>query len=133
MQVDYQFSVFTSPAIDLQYFLCICPELKIKCAKDDFFLETYLSILECELKRIGCKTKPPTIEELKRSIYKRRIFSIFAGLIYLPKMMCDKSNVEEFDKVLAKGETKLDTFKNPQTRKVVHKLLKALNAQGYLD
>lgn len=107
--------------------------MEIKCEKDDFFLERYLNILEYELKKAGCKTKPPTIDQLKRSIYKRRIFSIFSGLIYFPRMMCDKSDVEEFDKVLVNGETKLDIFKNPDTSIAVRKLLKAMNEKGYLD
>ena len=47
--------------------------------------------------------------------------------------MCEKSDVEEFDKVLIKGETKLDIFKNPDTRKAVRKLMKAMDEKGYLD
>lgn len=89
--------------------------------------------MERELKRIDCKTRAPSLEELKRSIYKRRIFSIFSGLIYFPRMMCDKSDVEEFNKVLAKGETRMDIFKTANTSKAVRKLLLTMNSRGYFD
>lgn len=133
MFIDYQCSVYTSPAIDLQYFLCICPELKIKCDKDDLFLSKYLKVIENELTRMNCQTKVPTLEDLKKSIFKRRIFSIFSGLIYFPRMMCDKSDVEEFNQLLAKGETQLDIFKNSNTSKAIRKLLLTMNNRRYFD
>lgn len=132
-QIDYQMTVFTSPAIDLLYFLGICPAIDIKCEMDDYFLEVYLQTLKMTMERICCKTKAPTMDELKKAIYKRNIYAVFSSLIFYPRMIADEIDTETFDDILATGETKMDVFKNPEAIAAVGKIIKILNQRGYLD
>lgn len=133
--VDYQMSVYTSPAIDLIYFLNICPEFAVKYDNDDYFLEIYLDVLQETMRNIGCKTKPPTIPQLKEAIYKRRIYAVFSGVVLYLRMMANKEDTEDFILVLKEyaGETKMDVFKNPDAVKLAHKMIPVMNERGYFD
>ncbi|KAK2580150.1 hypothetical protein KPH14_012423 [Odynerus spinipes] len=133
--VDYQMSVYTSPAIDLLYFLNICPQTALKCDKEDYFLKIYLAVLTNVMKAAGCVTKPPTIQDLKQAIYKRRTYAIFSGLVLFPRMMANNEDIESFDLVLGKlnGETRMDIFKQEEVVAVMRKLIIKMNERGYFD
>ncbi|XP_076239248.1 uncharacterized protein LOC143182242 isoform X2 [Calliopsis andreniformis] len=133
--VDYQMAVYSSPAIDLLYFLNICPEFAMKYDRDDYFLEVYLSTLNKTMTKIGCKRKPPTIEQLKEAMHKRRIYAVFAGVVLYLRMMAKNEDTEDFGKVLMKlgGQTKMNVFKNPDAVKLMHKMMPVMNKRGYFD
>ncbi|KAK9298560.1 hypothetical protein QLX08_008151 [Tetragonisca angustula] len=133
--VDYQMSVYTSPAIDLLYFLNICPEFDLKYSQDDYFLKIYLDTLEETMKNIGCKRKPPTMKQLKEAMHKRRLYAVFSGVILYLRMMVDKEDTEDFVLLFDKlsGETRLDVFKNPDAVKLTHKMIPIMNERGYFD
>ncbi|XP_046834315.1 uncharacterized protein LOC124431008 [Vespa crabro] len=131
--VDYQMSVYSSPAIDLLYFLNICPENNLKYEKEDYFLKIYIRTLGNIMKTIGCITKPPTMEDLKRSMYKRRLFAIFSGIVLYPRIVSDESKT--FDEILSKsdGNTKINVFKKEEAIVSVRKCIKHMNQQCYFD
>lgn len=133
--VDYQMSVYTSPAIDLHYFLNTCPEISVKCEKDDFLLTTYLNTLRSTMKKLGCKTEPPTMEDLKAALYKRRQYAICAGIVLYLRMIANKEDTEDFEELFGKlsGETKMDVFKNPDAKIAALKMIPVFEERGYLD
>lgn len=126
-------SIFTSPAIDLLYFLGICPEIDIKCEMDDYFLQVYLQTLKMTMQKICYKTEAPTMNQLKKAIEKRKIYAVFSSLIFYPRMIADEIDTETFDDTLVTGNTKMDVFKNPDAIKAVGKIIKIMNKRGYLD
>ncbi|KMQ94400.1 hypothetical protein RF55_5454 [Lasius niger] len=135
LMVDYQMSVYSSPAIDLHYFLNICPQMELKYENDDFLLNSYLKTLTNTMISIGCATKAPTMEKLKAALHKRRIYAVFAGVILHLRMMADAKDTEDFVEVLEKlqGETKMDVFKNPDTVILAQKMIPTMDQRGYFD
>lgn len=131
--LDYQLVTYTSPAIDLQHFLAMCPELKIKGDKDDYLLERYLKILSKTMSDIGCKTKPPSKHDLEEAMRRRGVHSVVTGLIFYPRVQADKEDIEDFVDVMSEGETKLDLFKNPLSVNIIQKFSRIINDKGYLD
>lgn len=126
-------SIYSSPAIDLIYFLNITPSVDLKCERDDYFLSHYLRVLSSTMRAIGCKTQAPTLPQLKASMLKRRIFSVMAGLIFYPRMSADAEDTEDFSNVLATGVTKMNVFKNKNVVRALGKLIPYMNKNGYLD
>lgn len=102
----------------------MCPTLEFRGEKDDYFLELYLNILTNTMKKIGCKTNPPTLEQLKKAIFKRRIYSILTGLIYLPSILANK---------VAENALNVNVFDVPISVETVHKMTKIFLHKGYLD
>ncbi|CAL7943960.1 unnamed protein product [Xylocopa violacea] len=133
LMIDYQLALYTSPAIDLLHFLYVCPECDIKCDKDDYFVKLYLDTLKETMESIGCKRKPPTMEQLKAAMYKRRVYAVLVGLVFSLRMLADKEDIEDFEDVPDGGESKLDVFKNPYAVKMAQKMLPIMDANGYLD
>ncbi|XP_076174210.1 uncharacterized protein LOC143150080 isoform X2 [Ptiloglossa arizonensis] len=135
LMVDYQMAVYTSPVIDLLYFLNICPEYTVKYDNDDYFLEVYLNTLNETMANIGCRRKPLTMQQLKEAIHKRRIYAVFSGLILYLRMMANKEDAEHFTKILHKfaGETRLNVFKNPEAVKLAQKMIPVMDERGYFD
>ena len=132
-QIDFQMVSYTSPAIDLQQFLAMCPELELKGDKDDYFIKFYLLILENTMKELGCKTKPPTMDQLIKAMLKRGIYSVLTGLIYFPRIYAERTDVESFNEFLESGDTNIDYFKYPLSVKTIRKFAKIINDNGYLD
>lgn len=128
-------AVYTSPVIDLLYFLNICPEFDVKYDNDDDFLKLYLHTLEETMKNIACKRKPPTMEQLKEALHKRRIYAVFSGVVLYLRMMGSKEDTEDFEELLTKllGETKMDVFRNPDAVKLARKMIPIMNERGYFD
>ncbi|XP_011296879.1 uncharacterized isoform X2 [Fopius arisanus] len=131
--VDYQMCVWTSPAVDLLYIFNIVPETNIKMIHDDIFLQHYLTHLSNTMARIGCTANPPTLEQLKKSMYKRRDYGIMAGLTFWPKMIAEDDEIEDLDVVLERGEASVDLLKNPKARETLAKILPMLDERNYLD
>ncbi|CAD1476380.1 unnamed protein product, partial [Heterotrigona itama] len=133
--VDYQMSVYTSPAVDLLYFLNICPEFDIKYTEDDYFLKIYLNTLEETMKDTACKRKPPTMMQLKEAMHKRRLYAVFSGVILYLRMMANKEDTEDFVLLYDKlsGETRMNVFKNPDAVKLAHKMIPIMDERGYFD
>ncbi|XP_078037347.1 uncharacterized protein LOC144470271 [Augochlora pura] len=133
--VDYQLSGYSSPAIDLIYFLNVCPEFSIKYDKDDYFIELYLDTLKETMSRIGCKTSAPSLKQLKDSMHKRRAYAVFSGFVLKLRMMANKEDTEDFTLALQTygGNTKLDVFKNPDTVKMAKKMIPVMDERGYFD
>lgn len=133
--VDYQMAVYTSPAIDLLYFLNTCPEFSIIYDKDDYFVELYLNTLKETMERIHCETSPPTMQQLKQALHKRRAYAVFAGVVLHLRMIANKEDTENFTEVLMKlcGETKMDVLKNPDAVKLTAKMVPVMDERGYFD
>lgn len=133
--VDYQMSVYTSPAIDLLYFLNITPAQSFKYDKDDWLLCIYLNSLRTTMKKIGCRSAAPTMEELQAAIQKRRAYAVFSGIVLFLRMIAEKDDVEDFDVVLEQlgGETRMNVFKPLAAVNATLKMLPVMDSRGYLD
>ncbi|KAK0178832.1 hypothetical protein PV327_007680 [Microctonus hyperodae] len=131
--IDFQISVWSSPAIDLLFLLSVCPELNIKCEQDDFFIDRYLTILRETMQRLNCKKKSPTVDELKNSLYKRRSFAVKSGIIFYSKLVAGKDNVETIEDILEKGYSDMAIFRHQDSIKVLKKIVPLMNEKGYLD
>ncbi|XP_008549250.1 uncharacterized protein LOC103572416 [Microplitis demolitor] len=131
--VDYQVPVWTSPALDLQYFLSICPEFNIKYIFDDFFIEKYLHTLKETMEKIGSKRKPPTFYELKLSMMKRRSLALAGGLVFYPKIIVDTDDIGTIKNVLDNQAWNTKIYDNPKIIDKLVKLIPLIDTQGYLD
>ncbi|XP_063974197.1 uncharacterized protein LOC135160947 [Diachasmimorpha longicaudata] len=131
--VDYQMCVWTSPAIDLLQFLNVAPELAIKMTQDNIFLQKYLSRLSRTMNALGCSGNPPTLEQLEKSMFKRREYALLGLCFFYPRMEADDDELENADDIVGNGESAIDFLKNPRVRETMAKVLPILDKRGYLD
>lgn len=70
--VDYQMSYFTSPGLDINYFLCTSPTNEVREKKVDALIETYYNHFSKTLKNLS--KQQYTIEDIKKEIRSREFY-----------------------------------------------------------
>lgn len=84
------------------------------------------------MENIGCTTKPPTINELNKSINKRRCQAITTGLVFYPKVAAEDS-IESIDDILEKGVSDVSIYEKPLIAETLKKVIPWMNERGFLD
>lgn len=134
LQVDFQLSNYTSPAIDLLYFLSTSPSLEAIENNKDVLLDEYLNTLSSIMKQLGCKTQPPTMEKLKDSLKERAAYGMIASFTVLPIVICEKSAVKDIDEIMSKdGSFENPGYKGKLYRKIMTKRIPIYDEMGLLD
>lgn len=73
--VDFQYSLFSSPTIDLHYFFNNSLQESLRPNSFNELLELYHGHLVNSLERLGYKQHIPTLEELKAQYIDKRFYS----------------------------------------------------------
>lgn len=134
LQVDFQLCVYTSPAIDLLYFLSTSPSLDVIENNKKVLLEEYLSTLTTTLKELGCKTQPPTKDQLQNALKKRAAYGMIASFAVLPLVLCDTKEVKDLDEIMSTdGSYENPAYKGETYRKLMTKRIPMYDEMGLLD
>ncbi|XP_039313572.1 uncharacterized protein LOC105198287 [Solenopsis invicta] len=131
--VDFQLCVYTSPAIDLLYFLNTSPSPDIVENKKDILLNEYLGTLSAIMKQLNCKTQPPTMEELKATIKRRASYGMISSFTVLPIMLCCKDEAKDLDEIMSTGTFVNPGFKSETFKKIMIKRIPMYDEWGLLD
>jgi len=138
MFVDFQISRFSSPALDLQYFMYTSPSQEVRFEHMDDLLETYHKELRKTLKMLGCSDVEFTIEHLKKEFEDRAIFGLITACFTLsviladPKEIMDLENVTLDDLKVVEGNPMEKTFSGTRYRETFQKLLLYFESKGIL-
>ncbi|EGI70193.1 hypothetical protein G5I_00951 [Acromyrmex echinatior] len=116
--VDFQMCIYTTPAVDLNYFLNTSPSMDVVENERNTLLNEYLGILSATMKQLNCKTQPPTMEELKAILKRSASYGMIISFTILPLMLCSKSESKDLDEIISTG-----TFINPGLQSESYKKL----------
>ncbi|XP_011705477.1 PREDICTED: uncharacterized protein LOC105460678 [Wasmannia auropunctata] len=131
--VDFQASVYTSPAVDFLYFLNSSLSLDVFENKKNVLLNEYFSTLLTTMKQLNCKTKPPTTEELKDAIKRRTSLEMVSSFAVLPLMLCPKTEAKDFDEMMTTGTWINPGLKSEEFKKFMIKNIPLYDEWGLLD
>ncbi|XP_011705469.1 PREDICTED: uncharacterized protein LOC105460672, partial [Wasmannia auropunctata] len=131
--VDFQSCVYTSPALDLLYFLNSSVSFDVIENKRDFLLNEYLGTLSMTMKQLNCKTQPPTMKELKDTIKRRASFEMVSSFIILPIMLCPKTETKDLDEIMNTGTWVNPGLKSENFKKIMMKRIPLYDEWGLLD
>lgn len=132
--VDFQMAIYTTPAIDLHYFLNTSPSPHVYATSRQFLLDEYLRTLTATMKQLGCKTQPPTMRQLQKYLADRIAFAMIASFTVLPIVLTEKSEVKEIDEILGvDGQYENPAYKGEQYRKIMVKRIPEFEKAGLLD
>lgn len=87
--VDYQLSYYSSPGLDLNYFLNTSPTCEVRENYRDEIILTYYKSLIKALKESDFK-KIPTIGDILKEIERKEFYGLFASLAILPLILMEK-------------------------------------------
>lgn len=138
--MDFQLSRYTSPTIDLIRFCDSSMSDDVWHNHKDEVIKEYHSNLCYFMQKIGCKTKPPSLEKLHQYLKKRAVFGMMTSLLFLPFVLIEEANaislnelVKEKDEGLNCGRKLNPGFYNPRYRKIIIKRLEMYDKMGVLD
>lgn len=129
--MDFQFPVYKSPAIDLHYLMQISLSDDVLINQQQNLLQEYLNVLTTTMKKIGCSTLPPTMDELNKIMKKYQVFAVYSACFALPFVSVDKQHVREVDEMILEGETLEGT--NLVFLERISKRLQVWDDMGLLD
>ncbi|KAJ8866921.1 hypothetical protein PR048_032783 [Dryococelus australis] len=96
--VDFQYSYYGSPALDLHYFLYSSPSSEVSSRHFDQLLQCYHSSLSKTLARMGCGDQCPSMGFIQEEMEKRNFFAVFAAIAVMPLRFVSSDKVADFAK-----------------------------------
>nr|XP_034178779.1 uncharacterized protein LOC117603566 [Osmia lignaria]XP_034178780.1 uncharacterized protein LOC117603566 [Osmia lignaria] len=131
--VDFQLCVYSSPAIDLHYFAATSLSEELYKHRRGFLLEEYLKTLTSVMKELGCKTSPPTMDELQRILKEHETYEFLSAVIVLPVILLDKENAVDISELLQADCKEIPGVKSKAFREVMSKRLPTYMEMDLLD
>lgn len=130
--MDFQLCAYTSPAVDLLYFLSTSPSPSVIENSKSVLLNEYHNTLTSTIQQLNCKTQAPTIEELKASLKQRASYGMIAAFTVLPLVLCNKDDVKDLGEMMGEDGNNL-AYQNELYRKVITKNIPMYDEWGLLD
>ncbi|XP_066993253.2 uncharacterized protein [Anabrus simplex] len=133
--VDFQLSLFASPAIDLQYFLHTCPSDEVRVQHMDTMIQSYHNELIRILDILGYPKHAITLQQLMKTFNDYYLYGVMAATCILPIALSDAEDNFDFEKHLAvkncsqEGST---VYSNPRFVKVIKRLLPLFADKGVM-
>ncbi|XP_069690896.1 uncharacterized protein [Periplaneta americana] len=126
--VDFQLTYWTSPTVDLLYFLNSSPHIDIA-DKIDVCVEEYHKTLGETLAMFGYGHLHPSLDYLHKELQKRATFGVISGIAIRTVVMVDRTHIPDMDKVIL-GKEKVKFSES--YKMVMEKLLPFYKDKGWL-
>ncbi|KAK0180402.1 hypothetical protein PV327_006046 [Microctonus hyperodae] len=133
--VDFQLCVYGSPAVDINYFLNTSPSETVLINHKDKIIDIYLSVLTATMKKLGCKTHPPTLADLKKAMRQTELYGFLSACTVLPLVLVDKNDAQNLEEIMGQDDSEFNnkayeckTYKTTMVRR-----LPQWRAMGLLD
>ncbi|XP_011501669.1 PREDICTED: uncharacterized protein LOC105365253 [Ceratosolen solmsi marchali] len=131
--VDFQFSHYSSPGIDLQYFFNTSLNDNYFTKNEQKLLEEYLRTLTLTMSRLKCQTKAPTMDELMKMYKDRAFLGMMASLIILPIILVKKDESMNINELMDASVNGSVVYGGKSFRKAIVKRLPIFDKMGFLD
>lgn len=135
--VDFQQSVYTSPAIDLLYFISTSAQLDEKLKNFEYYIAYYHESLVSSLKLLNYKKTAPTLKELQMDVLDRQFFGLMACLTALPNSLVDGFEESSNESLLCPNEAgknyKRKLYNNTKYATHMKVMFEYFNNRGVMD
>ncbi|XP_063223196.1 uncharacterized protein LOC134531423 [Bacillus rossius redtenbacheri] len=132
--VDFQLAMYSSCAIDLQYFIHTSPRDEVRVAHTEDILREYHRELSSTLQLLGQADKAVTFRELLDEYERKGVYGFFMSVLALPVLTADSENAADMEGVLI-GRDQSDSndirANNEEYLKVMKRLLPVFEKKGY--
>jgi thiamine kinase-like enzyme len=120
--IDFQITRFSSPALDLQYFLCTSTNDDIRFRERDHLLTEYHEELTDTLRSLGIDPEELTLQQLKEEFERKEVFGLLQVITMLSAILASSSEVPDL------SEIKEDSVENGE-----HPMEKAIDGKRYRE
>ncbi|XP_067005751.2 uncharacterized protein [Anabrus simplex] len=110
--VDFQTCYYSSPTLDLQYFLRVCPNEEVRRSGIDGLIKEYHSTFSDTLDILNCSAHKITLEKLKKEFDEHFIFGFAVVTSFLPLIFVDPSQRQDLDGITNPNDDLTNTVEN---------------------
>ncbi|XP_069690887.1 uncharacterized protein [Periplaneta americana] len=133
--VDFQLPHWTSPALDLLYFLYTSPAEDLL-DQHHILVEAYHSALGQTLEELGLAHLQPTLRDLQEQMEKRMLYAMFAAVAVMPVVLCNPNRAMDMDQVfkndVQEGIAKSKLHSSEAYKAMMKKILPIFDAKNLL-
>uniref|UniRef100_A0A182TC40 CHK domain-containing protein n=1 Tax=Anopheles maculatus TaxID=74869 RepID=A0A182TC40_9DIPT len=135
--IDYQLSYWSSPAMDLLYFIFTSVNGDFKLSQMDYMIQYYHeNLIEC-LNFLEYSGKLPLLKDLHSDIIEHHLFGLMISFSILPVCLMEKSDDASMDIMMDQGDAgiafKLRMYNNPAYVKQMKQILEFFYNTGVFD
>ena len=134
--VDFQLTRYTTPVLDLQYFIYSSANEQVRSEHTEHLLQVYYTELRDTLKTLGCDHHTYTIEQMMKEYEDRSLFGLITTCTVLSAVLADPAEAIDMENVKEDG-TDLKFLEKPYTgrryREALQKLLPHFERKGLLS
>ncbi|EDV53700.1 uncharacterized protein LOC6554987 [Drosophila erecta] len=135
--IDFQFSVWNSPAIDLHYFFSTSIHENLRLEHQTELVQFYYYKLVEALRRVKYVGNVPSLFEFQQQFRAKAFYAVFASLIFEPVMVYDGKEEPSIEQFLASDEKGVRlrdaVYQTEANQKKLHLTLPFLDQLGLLD
>ncbi|CAH2003756.1 unnamed protein product [Acanthoscelides obtectus] len=135
--VDFQMNIFTSPAIDLHYFIATSTKIEVKLECIEIILDHYYAQLLANLAKLQYSLeRVPTREQFKKDYHYRAFFGLMGAATVLPFVKASNRADASFENIIkdaSKEGFRYHAYNNERYRKHMEHLLPYYDSFSILD
>ncbi|XP_054726297.1 uncharacterized protein LOC129236115 [Anastrepha obliqua] len=133
MLLDYQISIFGSPAIDLHYAFIMMFSPEMRREQFDELLYYYITNLQETLRKAEYKGRIPTNVEFRQELQKRRYWGLFLLLSFLAFKYTFADKKSDVAKLIENAEAQKNQLRDPKLLNELRELLPRFLHNGYFE
>ncbi|XP_017052797.1 uncharacterized protein LOC108095965 [Drosophila ficusphila] len=135
--IDFQFSVWNSPAIDLHYFFSTSIHENLRLEHQTELVQFYYYKLVEALRKVNYLGKVPSLFDFQQQFRAKAFYAVFSSLIFEPVMVYDGNEDPSIENFLSDDERGLRisdaVIQTEENQKKLHRILPFLDQFGLLD
>jgi hypothetical protein len=135
--IDFQVTRYTTPVLDLQYFIHTSASEQVRSEYTEHLLHVYHTELQDTLKTLGCDHHSYTFEQLKEEYDDRSFFGLITACTLLTIVLLDPAEASDLENTMEVGDN-LDSkslekvYSGSRYKEAFQKLLPQFERKGLL-
>ncbi|XP_055855054.1 uncharacterized protein LOC129918492 [Episyrphus balteatus] len=135
--IDFQYSCWGSPAIDLHYFFNTSLMEDMRLHQQDELFQYYYNIFTGILKALKFQAKIPSLHQFLLHMSEKEFYAVTSGCLVQAVMINEQTEDADFHSLMGEDERALNfkntIFKNEKVQKNLKRLLPKFDRKGLLD
>jgi hypothetical protein len=135
--VDFQLSRYSSPALDLQYFVYTSLSDDVRSDYTELLLEEYYKELQDTLKILGCEHHHFTLDQLKKEFEDKSFFGLMTAVTVLSAVLAGPNEIFDMENINEDGsnvdpKSVEKTYSGRRYKQAFQKLIPHFEKKGLL-
>lgn len=131
-QIDFQLSVYATPAIDLAYALYMNADIDARESHRDELLKAYHDQFVETLNKLGFMRKPPSLLDFQVELLRNGLMEVFIAINFMPMFHMDPAMMADMDFTNPLA-TARQMYNLPGLKDILQRLLPKLMFKGLLE